>query len=314
MIITVTLNAAVDKTFHVPGFGIGRVYRPTSARIVAGGKGINVARVFRTLGGEALATGFIGGAIGAQIRSGLRSEGIPHSFIRIPGESRECIAVIDPETGSQTEINETGPEVSTDDTVAMMRRVQRLCRRWKPDWLVISGSAPPGVPVDTYAILCADARRLGVKVAVDASGGLLQGACGAGPDLLKPNNFELASISGCDPDDDAKLVAAARQVVAGGVGAVALTLGGRGSVYLDGSGVWSAVAPDIDFVSAVGSGDAYLAALLWARCSGYPAAECLRLAVGAGSANAEVSGAGFCSAEHIRATAGRTCVSPVLGS
>lgn len=314
MIVTVTLNAAVDKTFQVPGFGIGRVYRPTSARIVAGGKGINVARVYRTLGGEAHATGFVGGAIGMQIRRGLVAEGMPHSFVRIECESRECIAVIDPETWSQTEVNENGPEVSCLETAAVSRRVRSLCRRLRPEWLVISGSAPPGVPVDTYASMCADAQRLGIRVAVDASGDLLRCASEAGPDLLKPNNYELASIAGCDPDDDADLREAARLVVDRGVGAVALTLGGRGSVYMDRTGGWAAQAPTIRFVSAVGSGDAYLAALLWAMGKGSSAPECLRLAVGAGSANAEVSGAGFCSAEHIMTTAGRTQVTVLLGS
>jgi hypothetical protein len=115
LILTVTPNAAVDKTYTVENFTIDRVHRPASWRIVAGGKGINVARVYAELGGDAMATGFLGGHNGDFIRESLRTEGMKHDMVHTAGESRVCIAVLDPVNKTQTELNEVGPEISREE-------------------------------------------------------------------------------------------------------------------------------------------------------------------------------------------------------
>src|SRR6266700_806871 len=122
MILTVTLNPAVDRSYRVEGFSLDRVHRPSSLYVSAGGKGISVSRLFRTLGGETTATGFLGGCNGAIIKRSLDSAGISDAFIRIRSESRFCIAVVDPRTDAQTEVNEAGPVIAPDELRRFRRR------------------------------------------------------------------------------------------------------------------------------------------------------------------------------------------------
>lgn len=308
MILTVTLNAAVDKTYRVANFSLDRVHRTAEWRDAAGGKGINVARVHQTLGGRAVATGFLGGFNGRFIRAAVAAEGIEGHFVRTAEESRVCIAIVDPVTATQTEVNEVGPRVAQSEVAALKRRFEKLLRERRFDFVTLSGSIPPGVPTDIYFDLIGAARRHGARVALDASGEPLRIGYEARPWMLKPNVFELTALAGDVPPDDRSIREAAAGLLGTGVEVVCVSQGRRGCVGATrGKALeaWKAVPPEIEFVSAVGSGDSFLGAFLFEKLRGGDFADCIRLAVGAGAANAAVYGSGFCTRESICGLAGR---------
>lgn len=296
-VLTVTLNAAVDKTYRVEGFCLDRVFRVDSGRIVAGGKGINVARVLHTLGVPVVATGFLGGHNGAFILDSLRQEGIPGDFVWTRGESRVCLAVIDPIAGTQTELNEVGPQIEPEEVSALEQKLHQLLPQFA--FVTLSGSAPPGVPADFYARIVRLGREANVPVVLDSSGELLRHGVEARPWMVKPNRAELAALFGREPADPSEAVAMAHQLHARGITVVVVTLGKLGAVWVSAEGVWFARPPEVEFVSAVGSGDSMLAAMLYAILQGMPPADVLRWGVAAGAANAAVFGAGFCTRQQI---------------
>lgn len=307
MILTVTPNAAVDKTYRIEGFRLDRVNRPSLTYTVAGGKGINVARVYQTLGGKALATGFLAGVQGRIVARAMAAEQITDAFVRVSGESRLCIAVIDPTTGTQTEVNESGPETSPRAVRALLRQVARLLSQQRFEFVVLSGSLPPGVPETLYADLIALAQEAGVRTVLDTSGPALQAGIAARPWMIKPNRAELESYAGRPIGDQAALLAAADALCNRGIAVVAITLGAEGALLVTAEQTWQATPPPIPFASAVASGDSFVAAFLWAWTEGERPEDpeaALRLATGAGAANAEVIGAGFCTREAIRTRAG----------
>jgi len=313
VILTVTLNAAVDKTYRVENFALNRVHRPSEWRVAAGGKGINVARVFHTLGGSAVTTGFWGGYNGRQIRQSLQQEGIPAEFVETQGESRLCIAIVDPITNTQTEVNEPGPEVRPDEVEAFRNLFRTLIEKHPFHHIVLSGSLPPGVPVTVYAELIHMAHEQKMPCVLDTSGEALRRGLKAHPWMVKPNQFELAALFGQEGLKLPGIISYARELVGTGIGIAAVTLGREGCVCAVRDSVWIAHPPPIHFVSAVGSGDAFVGAFLWALEQGAPIPEALRLGVAAGAANAEVYGAGFCTAEHIHKAASGVRVDRLMG-
>ncbi|MBI2844885.1 MAG: 1-phosphofructokinase [Armatimonadetes bacterium] len=297
MVITVTLNAAVDKTYTVQNYTLDRVHRPSAEKSVAGGKGINVARVLHTLGRDVLATGFVGGYNGDIILSGLDQERIPHDFVRTGGESRICIAVVDPVNGTQTEVNENGPEISPEEVEALESKLQSLLGR--ASFLILSGSAPPGVPGDFYVRAIRRAKAAGVRVLLDSSGEHFRAGAEEVPDIIKPNVAELSAYVGSELLTVGEILNAAKELTKLGIGLVVISMGRSGALATDGRAAWQAAPPEIEFVSAVGSGDALVAAVIDALLRGESVSEALKAGTAAGAANAMVYGAGFCSAEAI---------------
>ena len=300
MILTVTPNATVDKTYRVDDFALNSVHRPQETMTVAGGKGINVARVYRTLGGDSLATGFLGGAQGRIVARELAREGIAGDFIEIAGETRVCIAIVDPKTGTQTEVNERGPNVSPEEVNTLQERFSSLLRQRAFDYVVLSGSLPPGAPDNFYAELIEIARAQNVSAMLDASGEALRQGIAARPWLVKPNQVELQALLHRPMDTEADAIHAARELQEQGIANVIASRGAEGAILVCGAGTWRAVPPKIKFASAVASGDSFVAAFLWAWQYGekpHDPEAALRLATGAGAANAMVIGAGFCSRE-----------------
>jgi tagatose 6-phosphate kinase len=297
VIITVTLNTAVDKTYTVENFAIDRVHRPTEMKSTAGGKGINVARVLKELGRDVLATGFVGGCNGDRIIDGLEREGIRSSFIRTEEESRICIAVVDPLNGTQTEINENGPTVSADELQALRSLLEQGLQ--SASHIVLAGFPPPGAPEDFYAEIVQIARRHGVKAVLDASGPYLAAGIAASPFMVKPNVAELSALRGRELLTREEILQAAKSLTASGVEIVLVSMGRAGCVATDGKRSWQATPPEIPFVSAVGSGDAMVAASIDAMLAGLDLPEAIRAATAAGAANATTFGAGFCSRESI---------------
>lgn len=314
MILTVTPNAAVDKTYHVEGFRLNVVNRPSQTYTVAGGKGINVARVYRTLGGRPLATGFLGGNQGRIVAEALHREGIPADMVSVQGETRLCIAAIDSTTGTQTEINESGPEVSAEEISKLFDRVTRLLLQETFSFVVLSGSLPPGAPPTLYAELIDLARRWKTPAALDTSGEPLREGIKARPWMVKPNQPELEAVLGRPLSNPSEALQAAQELLRSGIEVVVLTQGGAGALCVTAAGAWFAAPPPIEFASAVASGDSFLAAFLWQWTTGNPPADpasALRLATGAGAANAAVIGAGFCTRESTVELARRTEVQQI---
>ena len=297
VILTVTPNAAIDKTYTVEGFGLDRVHRPTRETTVAGGKGINVVRVFGELGRDGLATGFVGGRTGDAILEGLDREGIAHDFVRVSGESRLCIAIIDPRAGTQTEVNENGPTVSASEVDAMMRKVRELSPG--REFVVLCGSVPPGVPITFYGDVIEAAREVGVRSILDTSGEDLRQAVKSGPFMVKPNIAELSQLAGRELCTLEEISRAARSLKQYGVSVTAVTMGRSGAMVTDGEQAWMAAPPEIDFASAVGSGDAFVAAFLHSLLNGGALPDALVWGTAAGAANATTYGAGFCSKDSI---------------
>ena len=297
MIVTVTLNTAVDKTYTVENFVLNHVHRPVEAKSTAGGKGINVARVLKELGRDVIATGFIGGCNGDRIVDGLNAEGIAHDFVRTVEESRICIAVIDAANGTQTEVNESGPSVRPEDCEALKSMVAALVPG--AEALILSGSAPPGVPDDFYAELIDIARRSNVKAALDASGVHLKEGLTAGPFLVKPNVVELSGLKGREFLTREEILHSAKSLINSSTNVVIVSMGRAGCIGTDGKHAWQATPPEIPFVSAVGSGDSMLAAAMDALLSGADIPDALRVGTAAGAANAMTFGAGFLSKESV---------------
>ena len=298
MIITVTLNAAVDKTYTVENYTIDRVHRPSAERSVAGGKGINVARVLNTLGQSVVATGFIGGYNGGLITTSLRSEGIDYDFVETKGESRICIAVVDPEKRTQTEVNENGPQIELHEVEAMHAKIESLLKRGASH-LILSGSAPPGVPSNFYSRAIRSAKAAGVLTVLDSSGEHLKEGIAAAPYMLKPNVSELSAYVERELYTVEEIFEAAREFSKLGVKIVVVSMGRAGALATDGTNAWQTTPPEIEFASAVGSGDSLVAAFINAIISGQDIPNALIAGTAAGAANAMIYGAGFCTAESI---------------
>ena len=194
MIITVTLNAAIDKSLAVPNFRPGRRHRTVEQRTAAGGKGVNIARTLKALGQPVIATGFAGGATGTHIVEQLTEESILNDFVRIRDESRTNTSVLDPTSGQQTEINERGPEVSESEVELFKDKLVYLARG--AAIVVFAGSLPRGVEPDLYATLVRELERLDVITVVDTDGEPLRQAMRAEPDLVSPNVLEAEELVG----------------------------------------------------------------------------------------------------------------------
>ncbi len=303
LILTVTPNPCLDKTWQVDKLQIDKVNRPLLTHTLAGGKGVNVARVLKTLGCNAVAAGICGGATGKMILQALSKEGIAHDFVRAQGETRTCAAIVNTTDCTQTEINEAGPVLTRSGAAKLFALVDRLLTENNCKWLALCGSLPPGAPDEMYALLTEIAKSHGVQTALDSSGTALIRGAEASPFLLKPNRAEAEYLTGMAIGcrDDAVHAA---QIVQERyhIPAVVITLGEEGAVFVWNNKLYVASSPAIRFVSAVASGDSFLAALLctWMLGEGDESAcEALRMALGAGAANAELVGAGLCTREAI---------------
>ena len=300
MIITVTLNAAIDKSLSVPSFQLGRRHRTVERRALAGGKGVNVARMLKTLGQPVIATGFQGGPTGTQIVAQLSEESILHDFVRIHEESRTNTAVLDPTTGEQTEINEQGPTIDPDELEQFREKLLYLARG--AAIVVFAGSLPRGVEPDFYAQLVRAMHKLDVMTIVDTDGEALRLAVRAEPDVVSPNVVEAEELVGHEFNDDADHAGAVREIVSLGARSAIMTMpdGCWGQMLTDGSPrVYRVTVPPQDSVATVGSGDAFLAGYIAARYRGSAPAECLSFGVACGAESTGRLGAGLIDVREV---------------
>ena len=200
MIITVTLNAAIDKSLSVPNFRLGRRHRTVEQMTMPGGKGVNVARTLKTLGAPVIATGLAGGPTGTRIVEQLTQESILNDFVRIGEESRTNMAVYDPTNGQQTEINERGPAVTAQEVELFRDKLLYLARG--ADMVIFAGSLPRGIDASIYADLIRDVRNVGVATVIDTDGDPLRHAVRAEPDVISPNVLEAEELVGHEFNDE----------------------------------------------------------------------------------------------------------------
>jgi len=309
MIITVTLNAAIDKTLAVPNFRLGRRHRAVEQTAMAGGKGVNVARALRALGQPVIATGIAGGPTGTRIVEHLTEEGILNDFVRIREESRTSTAVVDPTSGDQTEINEHGPHVSESELDLFVDKLLYLAKGAAV--CVFAGSLPRGVDAGLYGRLIEEMRRLGVTTVLDSEGEPLLIATRKGPDVVSPNEIEAEGLVGHEFSDEEDRRRALGEMVELGAREAMVTLAdGCLAVLGEGSerSLYRATFEPLEPVSSVGSGDAYLAGFVAARYGGRDTSECLRFAVACGAESTQHFGAGVLEQREVERLLGEVRV------
>lgn len=295
MIVTVTVNAALDRTLTVPNFQAGFRHRASESLTLPGGKGVNIARALKTLGQPVIATGLAGGKTGTRIVEDLTAEGILNDFVRIRDESRTSTAIIDPTSNIQTEVNEYGPQVTPREVRAFMEKFTYIAKG--ADVVILAGSLPRKVRDGFYRDLTTALAAAHAPVVLDSAGEPLRLAIKAGPGLVSPNIFEAEALVGHEFSEDVDFLMAARQLCKLGAGSSIIThSGGCYACLADGNGkkdFFKVTIPPLDPISTVGSGDAFLAGFVSARVSGKERGECLRHGVACGAANTQKYGAGI---------------------
>ncbi|KMO69374.1 1-phosphofructokinase family hexose kinase [Mycolicibacterium obuense] len=299
MIVTVTPNPSIDRTASLPSpLTRGAVHRVTSVTDQAGGKGVNVARALTLAGLDALAV--LPAATNDPLITALQAAAVSFRVVTSAEPARTNLTITEPD-GTTTKINEPGATLDAATVTALTDAV--LAAADGADWVVMSGSLPPGMPTSWYGDVVAMLASYRCRVAVDTSdaplGALVESLERGAPDLIKPNAEELAGVLGLSPElleeavaqgDPEPVVAAARQLVDRGVGAVLATLGAEGAVLVDANGAWMATPPPIVPRSTVGAGDSSLAGYIRAEVGGAVSPQRLQMAVAYGSAAAALPG------------------------
>ncbi len=293
MIVTVTLNAAVDRTLTVPNFQFGHRHRASASLTGAGGKGINVARALKLLETPVIATGLAGGRTGDRIVEDLALEGILNDFVRISDESRTSIAVVDPTAGSLTEVYEWGPAVRPEELDVLSDKLRYLSS--VASYVVFCGSLPRDVENDFYANAIRDLTRLGIHCVLDCEGEPLRLGVEAEPYLVSPNQQEAESLVGQEFTDDEDFVMALETIADLGARNVLITR--ETSCFLlvrEEREVrrFRASIPRVEPIAPVGAGDVLLAGYLSERFKGAAVADALRTAIGCAAASVVELGAG----------------------
>jgi 1-phosphofructokinase/tagatose 6-phosphate kinase len=301
MIITVTLNAALDRSLTVPILKLGQRHRASDVLTLAGGKGINVARALKRLDHPVVATGLAGGRTGTRIVEQLTEESILNDFVRIRDESRTSTLVVDPTSGMQTEINEWGPKVSETELGMLLDKIRYLSR--SAEAVVFAGSLPRGVDDGFYGEATRELARRGVRVALDTEGEPLRLGLEAEPWLVSPNQHEAEQLVGQELFDDEDFLMALDTIAEMGARNVHITLeNGCFALAREERQIrrYRAVTPRLEPVSVVGAGDALLAQWLTSVLDGAPVEEALRLAAAAGAASVLEVGAGRVDPAEVR--------------
>lgn len=290
MVLTVTLNPSVDRAVFVQQLKVGDTNRVVRSETDAGGKGVNLSRVLRELGGETVATGFLGGGPGAYICKVLEDQDVPHCFVQVHGDTRTNFSVEDADQNPPTTFNEKGPEVLAADIDHLFARVKEYLP--KLTWLAMGGSLPPGAPTDVFRRLTELAHEAGVKALVDADGEAMKLAMSARPDFIKPNEKEASRLLGRELSGRNDALEAAMELyqhLGGGDKIAIISRGAGGAVMACEDGEFDGITPSVEMRSTIGCGDSMLGGMLWAMQSGKGLEEsfCWGLASGAATASTD---------------------------
>lgn len=283
MIVTVTMNPAIDKTVEIGEFQHGGLNRIQKVEYDAGGKGINVSKTIYELGGNTIATGFLGGNGGRTIENVLKEKGVQCDFVWVDGETRTNTKVFE-ENGALTELNEPGPQIPKEDMQELLKKLDEYAG--EDTLIVLSGSIPAGVDKGIYAEIIRRVHEKGSKVLLDADGELFRKALEAGPDIIKPNRVELEEYAQIDyRASEEELLRIAEGFREKGIGTIAVSMGQSGAMFVMEDMKVKCPAIPVKKHSTVGAGDAMVAALAYAWDKKMPVEEIIRLcmAVSAGA-------------------------------
>lgn len=287
-LVTVTLNPAIDKTVKINDFKAGSVNRVSSIRIDAGGKGINVSKVIKSLGGKSKALGILSGRNGEFIKEYLDSLNIDNDFIFTSGETRTNLKIVDGLNHSNTDINEPGNTVTMEELNKVEENIFKIIH--EDSVLILSGSIPKGVPEDIYAAWIKKAKNMGAKTLLDADGELLKGGLKSGPYLVKPNIHELERLCGKKLKSMQDVIKAGESFFDFGVQRVVVSLGGDGALFIDRDNIVHAEGLKVPVRSTVGAGDSMVAALALSLEREYSLDETVLLSMAVSAANVMTSG------------------------
>lgn len=275
MIITVTLNPAVDKTADLTQFEHGGLNRLTNIINDAGGKGINVSKTIKALGGNSIATGFLGGSAGILIENALNELGIEHDFIKVSGNTRTNLKVVE-QNGFVTELNEPGPEISFENMTALEEKL--LFYASEDTIFVFAGSIPASVDKNAYCGLIRSVKEKGSKVFLDADGELFVKGLKAQPTIIKPNKAEVEEHFGMETSaTEEELIFMGKKLLEEGPELVAVSRGAMGALFFTKDAVYSCPGLKVNAHSTVGAGDAMVAALTYGIDSKLTLLDCIRL-------------------------------------
>lgn len=291
MVLTITFNPCIDKVYHCSALSLTGVFRASRCETFPAGKGINVARGVRSLGGEALALGFAGGHLGRLLRELLRREGLPESFTETQAEVRLNPTVRDPQLENDLHVVEPDQPVTAQEQDAFLETFRE--RLTDATAVVFAGSCRPGIPPGLVQRVVREANEAGTASFVDSRGAPLRAAVAARPFLMKPNAQELADLLGRDALTEEELLAGASEVVKQGAGNVVLSLGEQGAILACPDGIWRARPPDVKAANTVGCGDAMVAGLVTAHLDGASPPDLLRHGVAAGTVNVSLDSPGL---------------------
>jgi len=309
-ILTLTLNPTIDVSTSVAQLMPIHKLRCGPVRRDPGGGGINVARVVRRMGSDVVAVYPVGGLIGALLRKLTDAEGVQSSTVPIAEETREDFTVFDEGSAQQYRFVLPGPRLSEPEWRSCLDTVAAFDGTLA--YVVASGSLPPGVPPDFFGVLAATAKAKGAKLIVDSTKPVLQAALEKGVHLIKPNLREMRDLMGEPLGERPEWIAACRRLVAaGGAELVALTVAERGALLVGRDEAWFAEGLPVQTVSAVGAGDSFLGAMVWAMSQGHGPQEALRHGVAAGSAALLSPATDLCHKKDVERFLGEVKVTPV---
>ena len=290
MILCIGTTPAAQRVMVFRQLTIDTVNRAVTTLDGIAGKGVNVAKVLKALGEQPVATGFLGGDRGEEVRAQLEAHGIELDFVRVTPRTRQCITLLDTSAGTHTELVEESQPVAPADYEELMRVIRRRVKGCRA--VVMSGTITPGGPVDLYFQGTQMAHAAGAITVVDAQGAALLAALRAKPALVKPNRPELAATLGRELKDEAAVLCAMRELCERGAQRVVVTAGKDPTLAFDGQRGWRVHAPRIEANNPIGSGDAFAAGLVWRLLRGEDLGQACRWGSAVGAANALTMQAG----------------------
>lgn len=298
MIYTITLNPALDHYMETDDLRVDDANRVRAECLYAGGKGIDVSRAIRRLGGESMALGFIGGHNGQILIEMLKEEGVTPYFTPIAQETRRDIIINNVRRGRQTLLNARGPVVTGAEWRSFLAHLRILDLR--DGDVVLGGSLPRGLPTDAYARIIALVQQRGARAVLDADGACLRLGLKARPFAVKPNVNEMRRVTRRPLASEAEIVAAARAVNQRGVPIVMVSQGRRGILLVSGSEGFRAIPPAVKVRSTVGAGDSTVAGFVFCHSAGKSLEDCVRLATAAGTAATLAPGNQLCKLQDVQ--------------
>jgi len=292
LIATLTLNPSLDRHVAVENLILDDTNRWVSFKREPGGKGINVSRVIKELGGETTAYGFVGGFAGKALKTILKQQGVPCDFISIKAEIRSNFIITDLKTHCQTRISAPGPRVSAAELHKLVAKVTSI--KPKPRYVILAGSVPPGVPYYIYRDLIQKIKGQGITVVLDSADLWLQEGIKAKPDVVKPNVREAQTAMGVELATEEDIIYAVKTFISSGIGIAAISRGRDGMIIGDKDAVYKVVPPNVDVMSTVGAGDSTVAGLVFKLSLGGSLEEASRFAVASGTAATLTPGTELC--------------------